>query len=69
MTRKNSSFARLAITGLGLTLGIVAGAHAQVRIALIDPMSGPFANFGNLGLRHFQMAAAEVNARGGVLGG
>lgn len=57
----------LAVASGALLLGVAA--HAQVRIALIDPMSGPFANFGDLGVKHFQMAAADINARGGVLGG
>ena len=49
---------------------LVSGAlQAQIRIAVIDPLSGPFANFGQFGLKHFQLAAADVNARGGVLGG
>jgi len=48
---------------------LAGAAQAQVRIAVIDPLSGPFANFGQFGLKHFQMAAADVNARGGVLGG
>jgi branched-chain amino acid transport system substrate-binding protein len=44
-------------------------ASAQLKIAYIDPMSGPFANVGELGLRHFQGAIEKTNAAGGVLGG
>ena len=47
-----------------------SAAHAadNVRIAFIDPLSGPFANIGESELRHFQMIAEMINARGGVLG-
>ncbi len=44
-------------------------ALAQVKIAYIDPMTGPFANVGELGLRHFQGVIERINAAGGVLGG
>ncbi len=40
-----------------------------IRIAYIEGLSGPFANVGEIGLRHYQLAAENVNARGGVLGG
>jgi branched-chain amino acid transport system substrate-binding protein len=44
------------------------GAHAQdkVRIAYIEGLSGPFANVGEFGLRHLQLAIETVNARGGT---
>ncbi len=47
-----------------------SGVHAadNVRIAFIDPLSGPFANIGESELRHFQLVAEIINARGGVLG-
>ncbi len=49
---------------------IVAGsAAAQVKIAYIDPLSGPFANVGEAGLKHFQSIIDKINASGGVLGG
>jgi len=48
-----------------------AGSHAEetIKIAFIEGLSGPFANVGEIGLRHYQLAAENVNARGGVLGG
>ena len=48
-----------------------AGSHAEdtIKIAFIEGLSGPFANVGEIGLRHYQLAAEAVNARGGVLGG
>jgi branched-chain amino acid transport system substrate-binding protein len=48
--------------------------HAQAqqqtyKIAYIDPLSGPFANVGELMLMHTQYAIEDINAKGGVLGG
>jgi branched-chain amino acid transport system substrate-binding protein len=40
-----------------------------VKIAFIDPLSGPFANVGEMEVRAYQYAIDQVNARGGVLGG
>ena len=37
------------------------------KIAYIDPLSGPFANVGELMLAHLQYAVDDINARGGVL--
>jgi len=46
-------------------------AHAQqtFKIAYIDPLSGPFANVGELMLSHVQYAVEDINAKGGVLKG
>jgi len=47
-----------------------AQAAETIRIAFIDPLSGPFARSGQAGYRTFEMAAAlMVNDKGGVLGG
>jgi len=46
----------------------MAGAD-NIRIAVIDPFSGPAALQGEMGVRHIQMAVEDVNARGGVLAG
>jgi branched-chain amino acid transport system substrate-binding protein len=58
----------LVVTAL---IGIPAKGIAAdtVRIAFIDPLSGPFANVGEMEVRAFQYAIDLVNARGGVLGG
>lgn len=44
------------------------GAQAQetFKIAYIDPLSGPFANVGELMLNHIQFAVEDINAKGGV---
>jgi branched-chain amino acid transport system substrate-binding protein len=46
-----------------------AGAAETVKIAVIDPLSGPFANVGEAMVRHVRLAIDLVNERGGVLGG
>jgi branched-chain amino acid transport system substrate-binding protein len=67
LDRRN--FTRLAAA---LAAGLVAlpgFAADPVRIAFIDPLSGPFAAVGSSGLKQFQFTAAEINKAGGVLGG
>jgi len=62
-------FGRLAAA---LAVGLAAMpalAADPVRIAFIDPLSGPFAAVGTSGLRQFQFTADEINKAGGVLGG
>jgi len=39
-----------------------------IRIAYIDPLSGPFAATGENGLKQFRFAAERINKAGGVLG-
>ena len=50
-------------------LPAIARSEDTIKIAFIEGLSGPFANVGEIGLRHYQIAAEVVNARGGVLGG
>jgi len=55
-----------------LAIGLVALpslAADPVRIAFIDPLSGPFAATGSSGLKQFQFIANDINNAGGVLGG
>ncbi len=64
---KNKLLQRLALAA-GAVL-ISGSALAQVKIAYIDPLSGPFANVGEGGLKGFKEAAdILVNQKGGVLG-
>ena len=51
-----------------LLLAATAAQAQNIRIGFIDPLSGPFANVGESELRHFQLVADMINARGGVLG-
>ena len=46
-----------------------ATAADTIKIAHIDPQSGPFALQGKEGDRHIQAAIDDINSRGGVLGG
>jgi branched-chain amino acid transport system substrate-binding protein len=59
------------LLGILLTIGLIANISAEetVKVALIVPMSGPFANIGDLYVKHSQSAIDATNARGGVLGG
>ena len=50
-------------------VSLQAGAAETIKIAVIDPLSGPFANVGEAQVRQMQLAIDIVNARGGVLGG
>jgi branched-chain amino acid transport system substrate-binding protein len=61
---------RLRIICMLWTVSLTSSVLAQetIQIALNLPMSGPFANVGDLILDHAQLAADTINARGGVLG-
>ncbi|HEX7952354.1 MAG TPA: branched-chain amino acid ABC transporter substrate-binding protein [Burkholderiales bacterium] len=53
---------------LAADLGGASAADA-IKLAVLGPMSGPFALLGEERFKVFQMSADIVNARGGVLGG
>ncbi|MBA1146318.1 branched-chain amino acid ABC transporter substrate-binding protein [Ectothiorhodospiraceae bacterium WFHF3C12] len=55
---------------LGAALGTTAQAADKepIRIAYIDPLSGPFANVGDLGFKHYAYLADWVNDNGGIDG-
>ena len=56
-------------TGLGLTLfGSTAFAADTIKIGVIEPLSGPFANIGQSSLKHYQAAVEQANRYGGALG-
>ncbi|MBK0328462.1 branched-chain amino acid ABC transporter substrate-binding protein [Rhodobacteraceae bacterium F11138] len=55
---------------LALSVSATAAFADNVKIAFIDPLSGPFASTGTNGLHQFEFAAeALVNDKGGVLDG
>lgn len=60
---------KLKYLSLTMTMTLTAaGAMAQentYKIAYIDPLSGPFANVGQLMLTHLQYAVQDLNAKGG----
>ena len=63
---------QFGVLAAALAVGLVAvpaQAADPVRMAFIDPLSGPFAAVGTSGLRQFQFTADEINKAGGVLGG
>ena len=60
---------RVIAVAVGWVIANVAVAADPIRIAFIDPLSGSFANIGEVGLKHAQMAVDRINAKGGVLGG
>ena len=60
------------VIGIGAVLVLQPGdalAAGTVRIAFIEPLSGPFALQGQERLKIFQAAAEEINSAGGVVGG
>jgi branched-chain amino acid transport system substrate-binding protein len=65
---------RAVIAGgaLATAAALGSGAFAQstdtIKIAYIDPLSGPGATVGEVGLKHFQYLAEEANAKGGAAG-
>lgn len=59
-----------AVSALSLIIGASAAFAENIKIAFIDPLSGPFASTGTNGLHQFQFAADYmINSNGGVLGG
>ncbi|MGC1502657.1 MAG: branched-chain amino acid ABC transporter substrate-binding protein [Sulfitobacter sp.] len=58
------------VSALSLVVGASAAFAENIKIAFIDPLSGPFASTGTNGLHQFEFAADYmVNDKGGVLGG
>ena len=68
MSMKISRTAIAGAVALLALAGSVQAADGTLKIAYLEGLSGPFANVGEVGLRHLQFAADKVNARGGVLG-
>jgi len=63
-----SKISRTAIAGAIALFSLGTHAQSTIKIAYLEGLSGPFANVGEVGLRHLQYAADRVNAKGGVLG-
>src|SRR5579864_1584107 len=57
----------LAVAAAGF-VATSALAADTIKIAYIDPLSGGGASIGEVGLKHFQYIADQLNAKGGVLG-
>jgi ABC-type branched-subunit amino acid transport system substrate-binding protein len=59
---------KLAVVALAAALAGAAQAQDETfKVAFIDPLSGPFANVGELMLGHLQFSLQDINAKGGVL--
>lgn len=61
----------LATAGVAVALVVPAIGNAAddtIKIGLIDPLSGPFANIGDLGVKGFTFLADRINEDGGILG-
>lgn len=59
-----------AVSALSLIIGASTAFAENIKIAFIDPLSGPFASTGANGLHQFEFAADYlINQNGGVLGG
>ncbi|RIX74366.1 branched-chain amino acid ABC transporter substrate-binding protein [Acidovorax cavernicola] len=69
MKLTHAPLARIALACLFATAGAAQAQQPTYKIAYIDPLSGPFANVGELMLMHTQYAIEDINAKGGVLGG
>jgi len=65
----SSRFLRVAAAALLALHAVGAIAADTIKLAVLGPMSGPFALQGEERLKIFQASADIVNARGGVLGG
>jgi branched-chain amino acid transport system substrate-binding protein len=70
MEMRNLKFGVLGLGLMAAAFGLVPGAEAQekVVIAVAGPMTGQYAAFGEQMRRGAQMAVADINAAGGVLG-
>ena len=59
----------LAAAALLVATATAQAQPATYKIAYIDPLSGPFANVGELMLAHTRFAVDDINAKGGLPGG
>ena len=56
------------LAGVLVAAGGPSFAEETIKIAYIDPLSGPGATVGEVGLKTFQYLADELNAKGGAAG-
>lgn len=65
---KRTQLGRTALIAAALGFGLATGASAQIKIGVIQPLTGPFAASGNYVANGARIAADEINGKGGVLG-
>ncbi|MGC8203534.1 branched-chain amino acid ABC transporter substrate-binding protein [Aliiroseovarius sp. PTFE2010] len=59
---------KTALLAATVSFGALSAAQAEMKIAFIDPLSGPFGPSGDAALKQWRHAAEEVNANGGING-
>ena len=64
------AFLKTTILAGFMAAGFAGAGQAQetIKIAYIDPLSGPGATVGEVGMKTFQFVADELNAKGGAAG-
>ncbi len=70
LTRRSLTRAGAVGVAVAAAVGFASPVLAQetIKIAYIDPLSGPGATVGEVGLKHFQLLVEEANAKGGAAG-
>jgi branched-chain amino acid transport system substrate-binding protein len=58
----------LALAAAAVTIGLAGAAQAEIKVATVGPMTGPYASFGDQMRRGAELAVQDLNAAGGVLG-
>ena len=58
----------LSLAAIIITAAYVSSAHAEIVIAVAGPMTGQYVWTGDEQLQGAEMAVADINAKGGVLG-
>ena len=58
----------LSLAALAMTLALTGGARADINIAVVGPLTGGYASFGEQMKAGAELAVADINAAGGVLG-
>src|SRR5689334_18833128 len=69
-TRGEVSMKKLLMTGIALGAAMMASAiaHAEIKLGVAGPITGPNAAFGAQLTNGVQQAVEDLNAKGGILG-
>lgn len=68
MSSISNKLLRSSVVAAGLFVTTSAMSAETLKIGFIDPLSGGFANVGDIALKHWLFAADEVNEQGGIAG-
>ena len=66
---KSATVLAIAAAALAPLAMPAIAAEPTLKVAYIDPLSGPFAGVGELMLNHLRFGIDDINAHGGVLKG